>query len=227
MWKPGVSSNIQITVNINNITLHGDGAILFGDLSLHETAEVTITGFEIHAGSVAGINLDHSSGTVINGNNIVESQVGIRVFESNNNEIKNNNISEVVLWCMVIRGDSSENVIKNNVLAGGQSGVDIELGFGNTIKNNDISNCYVGISLAGSADTVVKGNRISYSTSEGIRLTGITIFPPPYFQPSPVLPMNNMIKGNEVLDSGVWDLFWDGGGENNIYKDNIFGTSNI
>jgi hypothetical protein len=38
---------------------------------------------------------------------------------------------------------------------------------------------------------------------------------------------NNSIVDNEVEDSGEYDLFWDGTGEGNIWKENEYDIANF
>ncbi len=78
----------------------------------------------------------------------------------------------------------------------------------------------VGIGLAGGNENVVEGNVV-----EDHDKYGIAVFPLP--EPDPIwIPVDNVVRGNEVSGSGLADLtVTAGSGEGNCFADNDFGSS--
>lgn len=78
----------------------------------------------------------------------------------------------------------------------------------------------LGIGLAGGNENVVEGNVVENHTQYGI-----AIFPLP--EPDPIwIPVDNVVRGNEVSGSGFADLaVTAGSGEGNCFEGNTFGTS--
>jgi parallel beta-helix repeat protein len=91
-----------------------------------------------------------------------------------------------------------------------------------------------GIAVFGGDRTLVKGNVATGNAFTGIALlSGVDLLGsyPPGLDPN---PENTLVAGNVVLGNGFVqqtfpqpaDLFWDGSGMNNHWRDNVFGTSN-
>lgn len=74
-----------------------------------------------------------------------------------------------------------------------------------------------GVWLAGTENNVVMHNRIQDHERYGVLIT-------PSLDAESV-PKNNSVLGNAIFRSGVYDLAFDGGGEDNCWADNRFSTS--
>ncbi|MGH2755728.1 MAG: plastocyanin/azurin family copper-binding protein [Actinomycetota bacterium] len=74
-----------------------------------------------------------------------------------------------------------------------------------------------GIWFAGIHNGVARGNVIEDHKRYGVLIT-------PSIEPNSV-PINNRVWGNEISGSGLYDLAFDGGGENNCFFKNEFETS--
>ena len=100
----------------------------------------------------------------------------------------------------------------------------------NIVKNNNYENIPAagfsesvgipfgtGIWMAGTHSNVARNNVVFGHKRYGILIT-------PSIDPNSV-PVNNRVYRNEVRDSGIYDLAFDGGGENNCWAGNDFTTS--
>ncbi len=74
-----------------------------------------------------------------------------------------------------------------------------------------------GIWLAGTENNVVRNNRVEHHERYGILVTASA--------DTESAPMNNRILYNLISGSGVFDLAFDGGGENNCFSGNVHATS--
>jgi parallel beta-helix repeat protein len=115
-----------------------------------------------------GITMGLSSNTSITNNDIISNNItGIDIFQSSNNTIAMNNITDhingIYLW------NSVENRLGNNTLFFNNRSISLFLAPNNTIIDNDIMiSDDVGISLISSFDNVISGNNISNNLEEGI-----------------------------------------------------------
>lgn len=74
-----------------------------------------------------------------------------------------------------------------------------------------------GIWMAGTENNIAKHNTIFNHKRYGVLIT-------PSIDADSI-PKNNRVYGNIITDSGMYDLAFDGGGENNCYARNDFSTS--
>lgn len=74
-----------------------------------------------------------------------------------------------------------------------------------------------GIWLAGTENNVVIDNRVSGHKRYGILIT-------PSIDPESI-PKNNSVLSNRITGSGIYDLAFDGGGEDNCFSANVHTTS--
>lgn len=104
--------------------------------------------------------------------------------------------------------------------------------YDNIVKNNNYSKIPpagfsetvgipfgTGIWMPGTMNNVARSNVISNHDRYGILIT-------PSIDPATSLaPMNNTVIKNRIINSGMYDLAYDGAGEDNCWADNIFETS--
>lgn len=74
-----------------------------------------------------------------------------------------------------------------------------------------------GIVIYASDHNAVKENVVNGNNRYGIALKSIT---------ATICSSKNLIKENVALDNGEFDLYWDGLGESNIWKENLYETKN-
>jgi parallel beta-helix repeat protein len=74
-----------------------------------------------------------------------------------------------------------------------------------------------GIWMAGTHNNVARNNIVTNHKRYGILIT-------PSIDAESV-PVNNRVYRNVIRDSGMYDLAFDGGGENNCWAGNVFSTS--
>jgi parallel beta-helix repeat protein len=250
--------NELVSINTNNITLEGDGAILDGSsfpldrtkamvMILDNIQGVTIKGFEVLGFNLAAFRLQNgANNNVIKGNVVSNGRSGFGIFGSQDNTIKDNTVSGILLSCAYLTGGASGNLIKENVFIGGSNsirvngaqnntilgneisnggdGISVEISNDNIIKENNISNCTEnGIFLLGSANNTIIENEITFSAWNGIHLRGV--IDPRGYPPGLYISVNNLIKENTVFNSGDVDLYWDQGGPGNFWVENNYGNS--
>ena len=100
--------------------------------------------------------------------------------------------------------------LQNTILGGGSAGVYISGGPG-LVSANTILGGYYGVFLDSANNVQVTGNVIKNSAEYGIAVTDGS--------------SNNLIAHNIVMNSGVYDLYWDGTGTGNVWIANQYQTS--
>jgi len=140
------SGNIVINRPLSLIGENKDTTIIRSghtgtNVLINREDNVTVTGFTIRSVEV-GIHLLHSSNCNISGNNIIEisHHQGIWLY------------------------DSSQNIVAENTVNGGGSGIELELSSDNTIVDNTVVENERGIMLFESPDNIVCANIIANST---------------------------------------------------------------
>jgi parallel beta-helix repeat protein len=186
------SDNIfdSIVVESSNIIVDGNGYTLQG------------------SGSESGFELDGVNNVTIQNTNIQTFSYGINLYDSYNNTISGNNITDnnngIVL-------DGSSNTISGNTITNNEfAGIRLDGSSDNTISGNTITNNeFAGIRLDGSSDNTISGNNITNNNAHGVSIYGSS---------------DNTIYGNNITHNYVY---------NEIYKEYhyagiyIYGSSNF
>jgi parallel beta-helix repeat protein len=157
--------NGSIIVERDNIVVDGAGYTLQGagsesGIDLSNRSEVTIKNIEIKAFQ-EGISLYESSNNSIFENKITNNEDGISFYRfSNNNSISRNNITNNNNYGIVFNPPSRYNSISENYIAHNNQGIWLESsGHNNIFGNNITANNYNGIKLNhGSNNTIYKNN---------------------------------------------------------------------
>jgi len=145
----------------------GPGMIVTAD-------NVYISGFTMKSFDEA-VRLDHSSGSTIVDNIMIgNNRAGIRLYESNGNEITGNMVSFNHPWYPsgINLYHSSNNIIYNNIVSNNGEGIILSHGSenNNVLSNTVTSNSYIGIYIDGSGNNILKdndmnGNRFNFGVS--------------------------------------------------------------
>ncbi|UCG02515.1 MAG: right-handed parallel beta-helix repeat-containing protein [Candidatus Heimdallarchaeota archaeon] len=156
-----------------------------------------------------------NSKIIIKKNTFTQCYVGTPISYVTSSEIiiKENTYTECVRGISIGGITNSQIIIRDNSFVQGFFGIATFFLDNAKIKENDISQCFIGVYLYYVSDSRVQENEIEDSTQYGIALV---------FDSS-----DNRIIDNEVENSGEYDLFWDGTGEGNIWRENEFDTSNF
>jgi parallel beta-helix repeat protein len=146
-----------------------------------------------------GIGIGSASGVRIMANDISGNfRVGVEISGANNNTV-------------------AGNVINNNgIAAGNQGGVAIFDGMNNVISGNTINYNFDGILIENGSRNLVEDNTVNGSVGNGADGYGIAINSP--------LP-GNMVRGNTVLGSSLFDLSESNPCGANQWTNNTFGTA--
>jgi parallel beta-helix repeat protein len=195
-------------INSSNITLDCNGASFYGGISGENTYgiwhhslgkdNVTIMNCNIKNYS-RGISIFNASRTKIIKNNISETSTftgrGIELFDSNNNNLKDNRIFSTH-WGIFISSTSSSN-FSNNYLSDNAYGFSIQdSSFQNKFENNTVNDNTFGFYFEDSSNNTIMNNTVNSNTNEGL-----------YFENS----SENVIENNTINNNG-------GGGGINFYN---------
>ncbi len=126
-----------------------------------------------------GIEVEESSGNIIERNNVVDNeQDGIDLNDATNNEIKNNLINENAIDGINLDESINNSIENNQLIDNGQNGIDLRESTNNLIKNNQIEGNgfgglahldYSGIELDDeSAENILEDNKIFGNKLSGI-----------------------------------------------------------
>jgi parallel beta-helix repeat protein len=115
-----------------------------------------------HTGTNVLINREDN--VTVTGFTIRSVEVGIHLLHSNNCNISGNNIIEISHHQGIWLYDSSQNIVAENTVKGGGSGIELELSSENTIVDNTVMENERGIMLIESSDNIVCANIIANST---------------------------------------------------------------
>jgi parallel beta-helix repeat protein len=154
-----------------------------------------------------GIYLFQSSDDVIQNNQISDNRYGLYLFQSSNNIIENNNVSgnsNYGIWL----DESSENDVQNNSVSDNfWRGITLYASLDNTILNNTISDSLYGLHMSLSEYNNISLNRIYSNGNYGIYLQTLSNY-------------NNITKNN-ISENSIYGLYITSGLGNHIYH-NIF-----
>lgn len=211
----GITAIVHVVasnVNISSLTVRNGGTI---GILLNQTAHCRLDDIESFKSFSCVALMNSHDCRVTNSHFHNGTKDGIMLFNSTENEIINNIISENP-YCGIGTGGpegSSRNLIANNTLshnvyAGSNIpgyGLDL-VGSDNRIFNNNISNNTNGIVLDHANRNQLKGNTILNNTNYGIWIW---------------YGSNNTFFGNTVQESGFVGLLWDDGTGNTFHHNNF------
>ncbi|MFX0134570.1 MAG: NosD domain-containing protein [Candidatus Hodarchaeota archaeon] len=162
---------------LDGLEIDGGGTesgILIGNSSVYfliKNCLIYNTGTGIITEYNAGIKLENTNnGKVVNNNCSYNIDSGICLLESSYNNISANNINNNY-WSngLYITGDCSYNIIDGNTVDGNQDGIFLSGGLNNSFLGNTIrDNTYDGITIVASWDTTLTGNTIINNGGDGI-----------------------------------------------------------
>ena len=141
---------------------------------------VTIKGFTIvNSGNhpnACGVFVN-SNNNVIQGNDIINNDFGVGLWEAENNKILDNRISDSNWSGIHLASSSNSNNIKGNTVIGNMSDendddycIDLNGASDNILQENSVSFCYNGISLTNSGENTLSENIIENNTN-GLGIT--------------------------------------------------------
>ena len=142
-----------------------------GALICIKSDNVIIQGNRINHTNSWGIYLDStSSGSVVSGNTVNDTEKGIYAFSSDTNDIFNNDISNCSKYAVQVTS-SQNNRLYGNSIRNSSHGMYIEGCNGINITNNTVTGTeYHGIYLYQSNDGNVKNNEVIKNDGDGIYL---------------------------------------------------------
>jgi len=160
----------QIVVQRDNIVINGAGHTLQGTgvetgIDLSNRTNVTIQNMVIKTFDDA-LYLHSSNQITISGTNITDSTDGIRVSDSSNNSIYENNITGNSYEGIYILASSSNTISENNITANTGDGVYLWGSSNNTIFENNISNNWWGITSYYSTNNKIFHNNFINNPSQ-------------------------------------------------------------
>jgi len=144
----------------------GDGLNAFSDYN-------TIDNNGIECSSTAIFMSNASLNTVTNNTITNTGGIGIcMVYESSNNLIKQNNVSDTSDFGIYV-DRSCDNIITENMIIRSFDGIDLDEGANNTIisYNTILHSSQYGVAIGSSHYSKIIGNNISYNGCDGILIT--------------------------------------------------------
>jgi len=208
------SSNV---IKANNVTSNGfHGIQLYGseknqvEDNIAENNEIGILLYTFSRQETK--RSDHNR---VMGNIVLSNEQGIFIRLSYYNTIQGNNITSNQQYGLYLRL-SRDNLLEWNNTTANEFGIRLDFSDYNTIGKNNASNNQYGIYLSGSDSNTIESNTVNKNTLYGIALT-----------PRGKDPSNdNLIKKDEILNNGLYDLYWNGTGTVNTFVENLYGTTN-
>lgn len=156
----------------------------------------------------AGIAVDNSTGTLIEGVGIDTSASGVMVRDSSETVVRNvtvrgnDDVYEAHMGVVLMR---SPAVVEHSSFTAGLDGVYTHRADGSVVRNNTMEDNRMGIHLMHTSDALLANNTITDESSTGIYImTG---------------PERNAVLGNEIRDSPTG---LDIGGTDSYVADNVF-----
>jgi len=208
-YHENVVVNKSVALIGDDVDLTADGA---GTVIYINASYVSIHGFTIRNSGTnpydSGIYVDHSIGSNISGNKILNTNDGISLYYSSSILISSNVIS-FNYKSGVVFYSSSNNVIACNILSFNYLGVYLYSSDENIISDNIVSSNYYGIQLYSSGKNLISGNNVSASLNVGMYIT---------FGSANNTVYHNNISNMKNLQSDVMNV-WDYGGEGNYWND--------
>lgn len=203
-------------------------------IHLFKSDRNTVYGNSVRNNRLAGIQLTLSSDCVIEANELLVNDTGLRLLASDRNEVIEN-IAFANIAGIVLTGGSSgntltgnivyhentaqgialematDNIVDRNGISGCEIGVILEVGaIGNRISSNTIVEGAYGISVSGS-DNVVEGNLITQQ-SRGI------LFPETFTRS---ITEGNTFRGNVLADNAN-HIYVNNDSKANVFFENVF-----
>jgi parallel beta-helix repeat protein len=201
-----IGEDVDLTV-IDGKGAQGTGTVIYINASY-----VNIHGFTIRNSGTnpynSGIYVDHSTGSNISGNKILNTNDGISLYYSSSILISNN-VMSFNYYSGVVFYSSSNNVIACNILSSNYYGVYLYSSDDNTISDNMIFSNFYGIQLYSSCKNMISGNNVSASLDVGMHITFYSVNNTFY---------HNNINNTKNAQSDVMNV-WDYEGEGNYWND--------
>jgi parallel beta-helix repeat protein len=202
--------NGSIVVERDNIVIDGNGHTIQGTgtgtgIDLSGRSNVTIKNMEIQEFGEGIRMLDSSNNSIIENNFWDDGDRGIWLYGSSNNNISRNDVTnnEHGIWLEYSSNDNS--IIGNNVTANTYDGILLDYSSDNNdIFENNAEKNFPGIMIDHSSNNSIAGNNVT-SNHDGIRL----------FYSS-----NNSIIGNNVTANQFYGITLEGPSSNNVLRDN-------
>lgn len=169
--------------------------------------DVDISGFTLRNSGPdfddKGVNLDHSSHTIIRGNIIINNTWGIWLGDATANSITEDIIQNST-FSGIYLGDSTNNLIGHNTMANAAHGIWLERSDNNAIMENLVTENGLGISLAVDSNNNTVVSNVITNNDEAIHL----------------FSSSNNINEN-TLTSNFYGIFSLHSGGNTIYRNNF------
>jgi parallel beta-helix repeat protein len=170
----------QIIVQRDNVVINGAGHTLQGTgvetgIDLSSRTNVTIQNMAIKTFDDA-LYLHSSNQITISGTSITDSTDGIRVSDSSNNSIYENNITGNSYEGIYILASSNNTISENNITANTGDGVFVWGSSNNTIFGNNISNNWWGITSYYSTNNKIFHNNFINNPSQAYVESSVDIW---------------------------------------------------
>ena len=134
-------------------------------IAVHDRRDVTLQNCEVH-GFETGIELTETSASRVIGSTILANHVGISVTGGAENELIGNT-GEFNRWAHVVLEESAGNLLQDNTLHGSRSGITIATGEGNVIDSNRITASVVGVELSNDRGSTLVDNEVELIVGRG------------------------------------------------------------
>jgi parallel beta-helix repeat protein len=205
-----IYNSAGIVIQRDNIIIDGAGYTLQGvgsgnGIDLSSRTNVTIWNAQIKNFQYC-IWLYESSNSSISGNNITNSDYGIRLYSySNYNSISGNSITNSSYEGIDLYSSSNNSISGNNLINNSYRGIELVSSSNNSISGNSITNTsYTGIVLVSSSNNSINANNLINNSDDGIELDSSSNY--------------NSISGNSITNS--YDSIWIYSSSNNSISGN-------
>jgi parallel beta-helix repeat protein len=233
---PGVSG---VTIQGFEIRDYGAGIVV-----IEGANDIVIKSNTVLDAERVGIVLGLATANSIIGNQVIRCGAGIVLIDATENKIRENRVSHTNANGIVLFDTSGNNeVVGNSVTVSGGYGITLtNLAINNVVKDNQVAASGLthslwkdGIRVAGH-ENEIKDNDVYDSREDGIGIRGNgnlvkdnTVLGSGRFGISALYPItnDNLIWDNMVVGSMVFDLYDDGWGTGNVWRDNHYATSNF
>lgn len=149
-----VESNVISDSVIDGIDVYGSGNLIANN-------NITTSGSD-------GVYLDTSSGNTVSNNTITGStDQGVLLYYSDTNSILNNSITDLDDQEGILLYYSNDNTVTDNIVNGGDYGVEAYHCSGGVISGNTVDVGYIGVDLFYADHFVADGNKVSGGGNHG------------------------------------------------------------